>query len=113
MINEMILRLKESLGDRFENYFKMEDEILSELEILKKLKDENPDVDLNYVVTGKRTDVIMKGEYNFTGCKIRDNRTHYQGCLILSGDLKQITQSTPEETETLNDFLKKINIHSE
>ncbi len=58
----------------------------------------------------KRTNVIMIGENNFTGCKIKGNHTYYQNCFVLGVDLKQLTQLTPGEVETLKGVIKRINI---
>lgn len=68
---------------------------------IKKLKEDYPEIDLNYVVTGKKSDVTMKsGMHNFSGSKVdyEDKSMHYNGSVVITCPLSDKMERSLNES---------------
>jgi len=110
--SEMMARLEEYLKDRSKPEFIMEekDRLSTALDVLATLKEQNPDIDLNYVVTGKHEQVVMSaGLHNFSSCKI-DNLVHNQNCLFMGKEAIEYIDNNNESMATaIHDLMKEVN----
>lgn len=69
--NAFIVNLKKALGDRYNYDCQMEKKLGNALEVLARVKGEHPDLDMNYLVTGKRESVNMVAKVNITHSEVK------------------------------------------
>lgn len=90
----------------------MEEEKLKEaFNMLSIIKHDNPDIDLNYVVTGKKERVSQSGRSNFAGSDIEINggTHHYENSVIIGCTaVDSLTRMVSSQEDVIRSLMRII-----